>query len=675
MSAPETGSPIGIDTDDAVRVIAFYLPQYHPIPENDAWWGKDFTEWTNVVKARSLFDGHWQPRQPGDLGYYDLRSPEVRAKQAALAAAHGIHGFCYYWYWFNGRRVLERPFNEMLASGEPDYPFCVCWANENWTRRRDGLDREILLAQEYSVDDSRDLIDALLPAFADRRYIRVNGRPLFLVYRPFSIPDVGRYLDGWRKRCAAVGLPTPYFAGVKQQHLENPVAIGFDAAVEFPPIGHHARDISRSLPGLAPNFEGAVHEYSEIAADFLLQVRPSWRQFPGTTPMWDNTARRRERASILVNAEPEVFGVWLEHAIRNARMRAPRGERLVFINAWNEWGEGNHLEPDRRYGHQFLEAVKDATASADRGAPTRPSWSDVVAETRRASDTMSIERFAFAEAAPDVSVVMPVYNHAKYIARTLASIGAQTGVSIELIAIDDGSSDDSADIVSGFAARATFPVTLIRQENRGAHVALNRGMALARAPTIALANSDDVFAPTRLNELVDALEESGTSLAFSATEFIDDDDRPIGIDPYVTTLRAQIARLEREALLYVLMRVNVAVSTGNFVFRRALVESIGGFAALRICHDWDFLLAATYETAVKFVARPLYRYRLHGGNTVTSGKLAGHYESEVLLDRFFVRIDEHPAIANPTELRMFLRYARTMGLEGFIPDRLRALGA
>src|SRR5450755_1537677 len=221
-----------------LRAIAFYLPQFHPVPENDEWWGAGFTEWRNVAKALPLFPGHHQPHVPADLGFYDLRVPEVREQQASLARQHGIHGFCYYHYWFNGRRILERPFNEVLASGKPDFPFCLCWANENWTRVWDGGEQNVLLQQHYSAQDDLAHIQALIPALADPRYIRINGRPLLLVYRTELLPEPARTAEIWRAEALRGGVGDLYLARVENfVSSVDPASIGFDAAVEFAPLG------------------------------------------------------------------------------------------------------------------------------------------------------------------------------------------------------------------------------------------------------------------------------------------------------------------------------------------------------------------------------------------------------------------------------------------------------
>jgi lipopolysaccharide biosynthesis protein len=346
-----------------VRVITFYLPQFHPIPENDGWWGEGFTEWTNVRKAHPNFLGHYQPHVPSELGYYDLRGSDVQEAQAALARLHGIHGFCYYYYWFNGRRLLERPLEAMLARGRPEFPFCVCWANENWTRRWDGLDHEILLAQRYSLEDSRAFMRELLPVLEDRRYIRVHGRPLLLIYRSDAIPELAATVALWREEARRGGIGELYLVAALTSWRGDPAAFGFDAAVEFPPHGHAATSVAHACDFTNPGFTGMVWSYRSYVAQMLLQPQPDFKLFRTLMPAWDNTPRRQDAGTIFVGSSPEVFGYWLEQVVAQTRSRFAGDERLVFINAWNEWGEGCHLEPDERYGRQYLEAIRAALAA------------------------------------------------------------------------------------------------------------------------------------------------------------------------------------------------------------------------------------------------------------------------------------------------------------------------
>lgn len=355
---------------DPIRAIAFYLPQFHPIAENDEWWGKGFTEWTNVTKARPLFPGHHQPHLPADLGFYDLRLPEARAAQAALARRYGIHGFCYYHYWFNGRRVIERPFEEVLRSGQPDLPFCLCWANENWTRVWDGSSRHVLLEQKYGAEDDLAHIRSLIPAFKSPRYIRVHGKPLFLVYRTGLLPDPTATAKRWRRAVEEAGLPGLYLVRVESHGDEHdPLSIGFDAAVEFAPFNGLQRKLFRKPSqrllarlGLYPR-ETQRHDfydYAEVAQVMMQRPMPDFPRFHCVTPGWDNTARREKNGTVLLGARPEVYERWLGHAAGRTRERFHGDERLCFVNAWNEWAEGNHLEPDRRWQHAYLEATQRA---------------------------------------------------------------------------------------------------------------------------------------------------------------------------------------------------------------------------------------------------------------------------------------------------------------------------
>jgi len=361
---------------EPVRLIAMYLPQFHPIPENDLWWGAGFTEWTNVTKARPRFPGHYQPHIPADLGFCDLRVPEVREAQAALAQEYGISGFCYYHYWFNGRRLLNRPFDEVLRSGKPDFPFCLCWANENWTRRWDGYDQEILIQQNHSLEDDREHIRHLFSAFEDKRYIRVHGKPLFLVYRTEILPDAERTADIWRETARAAGVGELYLVRVEgHSKVPDPRRIGFDAAVEFAPDFHGLPlpKLHRARWGLRARvenqlrkagvlsqgyFDHNVYSYDFIVKRMLAKPPQPYTWFRSVTPAWDNSARRAKDAMILHKSSPEVYERWLRTMIQNTVNTFEGDERLLFVNAWNEWAEGNHLEPDQRWGRAYLEATR-----------------------------------------------------------------------------------------------------------------------------------------------------------------------------------------------------------------------------------------------------------------------------------------------------------------------------
>jgi len=359
--------------DGSIRSIAFYLPQFHPIPENDEWWGEGFTEWTNVRPAKPLFSGHYQPHVPGELGYYDLRDADVREAQAGLAIRYGIDAFCYYHYWFAGRRLLEQPFDAVLASGRPDLPFCLCWANEPWTRTWDGGSDNILVDQHHSPDDDRRHIDWLIEAFRDERYLRVGGKPLFLVYRAGLLPDPLATTRVWRERAARAGIPDLFLCRV-ESHFEagDPRPLGFDASVEFQPAFGQVKwtagdrfPLRRLLAKakLAPSSASYVTlDYERLVGEMLASEPPAHPRLPCVTPHWDNTPRRPYGAFMLTGSTPERFGEWVGEAARRLRT-APPEHRLLFVNAWNEWGEGCHLEPCERWGVGYLEAFAKAMVS------------------------------------------------------------------------------------------------------------------------------------------------------------------------------------------------------------------------------------------------------------------------------------------------------------------------
>lgn len=374
-----------------VRIIALYLPQFHPIPENDEWWGKGFTEWTNVVKARPLFRGHYQPRLPADLGFYDLRLPEIREQQAALAKDAGIEGFCYYHYWFgNGKQLLERPFNEVLQSGSPDYPFCLCWANHDWTnktwKKGSSLRQDsMIMKMEYSMDDHRNHFYSLLPAFKDHRYIKVDGKPLFAVWAPRSIPEAKRFIDLWQRLARENGLEglhivghtdntgkalsgkkaNYYSADMAMDYYQSVLDLGFDAVISS---GYRrAMGLAEgrlrmmwkmlTTKTFAPSY--TKMDYSRLMDHYYVAEDGEENVYPTLLPQWDRTPRAGRKAEILVDSTPEKFQHTMEKALELVASKAPE-HRLLFLKAWNEWGEGDYVEPDQKYGHGWLEAIKNA---------------------------------------------------------------------------------------------------------------------------------------------------------------------------------------------------------------------------------------------------------------------------------------------------------------------------
>lgn len=350
----------------SVRLAAFYLPQFHPIPENDLAWGAGFTEWTNVRRAKANFKHHRQPRVPAELGYYDLRTPEVMDAQAKMAVAHGIDAFCYYYYWFDGKKLLELPLERLLATGQPRMPFCICWANENWTRRWDGGNSELIIAQRYSDENDRAVIADLARYLKSELYVRVDGRPLLLVYRVTEFPDFRKTADTWRDYCRRHGIGEIAIAYCETFELgvesPRPQELGCDYSVEFP-----THQVYR-MPELVveaenPRWVGRAHDYESLVRHYVQRPLEHGRRFHGALVGWDNTARRQDDSTVLGNATPGAFRAWVEAAVRRAAAATTGGEQLIFINAWNEWSEGAYLEPDTDYGDLFLKAVQAARSA------------------------------------------------------------------------------------------------------------------------------------------------------------------------------------------------------------------------------------------------------------------------------------------------------------------------
>lgn len=343
-----------------IKAMAFYLPQFHAIPENDAWWEKGFTEWTNTRKTKPLFPGHYQPREPhADIGYYDLTDIEVIKKQVQLAKAHGIHGFCFYHYWFHGKRLLGTPVDMLLNNPELEMPFCLCWANETWSKKWDGKDHHILMKQTFSSQDDLEFIKFLAPFFQDPRYIRVQGKPVLLVYRISKLPNPMKTAQRWRNWCRKNGLGEIYLVSVAHGELQSDMPldnVGFDAYAAFPPHNFHCDQMTADpeifTGGYRFNYKSGIDNYS--------YHYPSTTVFEGCTLGWDNTARFGTNAQMYLNFSLQDYHRWLRNVMEYTRKSFQPEERYLFINAWNEWAEGTYLEPDAKYGYAYLNTTSRA---------------------------------------------------------------------------------------------------------------------------------------------------------------------------------------------------------------------------------------------------------------------------------------------------------------------------
>jgi len=351
------------------RLIAFYLPQFHPIPENDEWWGEGFTEWTNVVQGAPQFAGHLQPRLPRALGFYDARVPETRNKQFRLARQHGIEGFCYYYYWFNGRRLLHRPIDDVLSGAVEPFPFCICWANENWTRRWDGQESDVLMRQDHTLENDIQFIRDVLPILMHPSYIRIDNKPVLLVYRVDRLSNPSETVAAWQSEARSVGLDGLHIAAVQSFGFGDPREANFDSAVEFPPhfrftYAQHLRE-AVEISDKSSDFSGKVYDYPFVVDSALSRPKEEYWLHRGAMCAWDNTARRRTKATIFHNANPFDYERWLTHLVASAEGGKRRGEQesLVFINAWNEWAEGSTLEPCNAFENTFLLATGRAVAA------------------------------------------------------------------------------------------------------------------------------------------------------------------------------------------------------------------------------------------------------------------------------------------------------------------------
>lgn len=354
------------------RLIAINLPQFHPFKENNEWWGKGFTEWTNVVKARPRFKGHYQPHLPADTGFYDLRLPEAREMQAEMAKQYGIYGFCYYHYWFNGKQLMERPVNEILALGKPDFPFMLCWANENWTRAWDGGEKEILIEQHYSKEDDIAHMEYLCQnVFSDKRYIRINNRPFFAIYKPELFPNIKETIQTWRNIAAKYGIDLYLgFMRAEVTPREKFMEAGFNISIDFQP--HFTKkekwwlDPYAWIDGIRNRILKKKDFIMPVLFDYpkyVKSIRSSFlssniKEFPGITPNWDNAPRRQKKTfKAFKNSTPTEYGKWLNFILKHFKPYS-KEENFIFINAWNEWAEGNHLEPDQKWGYAYLEETR-----------------------------------------------------------------------------------------------------------------------------------------------------------------------------------------------------------------------------------------------------------------------------------------------------------------------------
>ncbi len=357
------------------HVVALYLPQYHPTPDNDEWWGEGFTEWTNVAKAKKLYRNHYQPRIPANLGFYDLRLPEVREKQVEMAKRAGVSAFCYYHYWFgNGKEELERPFKEVVASGKPDFPFCLCWANEPWYSKmwnQDGtIEKKLLVDQVYpGKEENEQHFYAYLDAFKDSRYYKIHGKLVFVIYKPYHFKEVSSFMKQWNELAKHNGLPGFYFIGhcqnpKSQKDVDDMKALGFDAINVLHLTNYKAEStgiFSRISNYLTHQLIGRpyINDYKSILNRLVGPEARLKYVYPSLVPNWDHTPRSGKGGYLFEKCEPELFEKHCRMVFDEIKNKSEE-DRIVFLKSWNEWGEGNYMEPDLRYGFGYIDALKRA---------------------------------------------------------------------------------------------------------------------------------------------------------------------------------------------------------------------------------------------------------------------------------------------------------------------------
>ncbi len=535
-----------IQSKPPIRLIAFYLPQFHPIPENDIWWGKGFTEWTNVSKAVPQFLGHYQPRIPGELGYYDLRVPDVQRNQVRLAKNYGIHGFCFYYYWFNGKRLLEKPLDQFVNDPSIDFPFCICWANENWTRRWDGLSNEILISQEHSFETDKVLIHDLVHLFKNPRYIRIDGRPLLIVYRADILQNTNEVLDYWRNYSEEIGVGKPFILAAQTFGYDDPSDDGFDGAVEFPPHnGEIIPEITDKVTLLNNHYNGHIFRYSDFANGSINRIKTRhFKRFNTIFPGWDNEPRRSGNGMTFDGSSPKIYGNWLEKACQHAFVNFPEEERIVFINAWNEWGEGAYLEPDRKFGYAYLQKTLDVlngiqfnkSASQDdlesdfqkqlpnnsytqRYKEITENWPQISKLDKELANLEFITKIAdYIDSslsdqrektiAPIASVIIPVFNHLEDTVNCIKSILATSEKTpYEIIIADDCSTDKTQDLLS----KCKNLVYIRNQTNLGFLNSCNNASHYASGSYFIFLNNDTIVLPGWLDSLIQTFKENPTA--------------------------------------------------------------------------------------------------------------------------------------------------------------------
>ena len=568
--------------EDDIKLIAFYLPQFHPFPENDKWWGKGFTEWANVTKAIPMFQGHYQPHLPIDLGFYDLRLIENLKRQVELAKQYGLYGFCFHYYWFNGHKLMETPLKTLFENQKDlDFPFCICWANENWTRRWDGNEDDILISQNYSPEDDLAFIKEISKYLKDDRYIKVGKKPLIIVYKPQILPNPQKTFYLWRKYCRDNNIGEIFIMGARRHDFVlEPEEYGLDSAVEFPPNHPHPSKRMQDVKYVNPDYEPTVFDLETFVKNRHYMVEnEDYKKFKAVFPSWDNTPRRLNHGQVYVG-NPVLYKEWLKDVITYTKEEMDENEQFVFINAWNEWAEGAHLEPDRKYGYAYLKATADA-----------------IVETR------VFDRILL-ESKHKVSVIMPTYNRKDVVDKSIDSVLNQTFSNYQLIICDDGSTDGTDQLIKlkYWSHLQSEKILYVKQDNEGVSKARNTALKHASGDLIAYLDSDNYWDHQYLEQMVAVFHQNNCNTAYCAMEVLDNHDNPqYGKNHFIRN-----EGYDREKLL----KANF-IDLNVFMHRKSLYEKMGGFnESMKSMVDWDLILRYTRYNEPFFLNEVLATYIL-----------------------------------------------------------------
>ncbi|MBB4198752.1 glycosyltransferase involved in cell wall biosynthesis [Rhodoblastus sphagnicola] len=633
-------------------LIAFYLPQFHAIEENDLFWGKGFTEWRQLPKGVPRFPGHYQPRIPRDLGFYNLENVEDLRKQVAMAKAGGVSGFAYYYYWFNRKRVLERPL-ELLLQSDVDMPFMLIWANENWTRTWDGSESQVLLGQNYRAEDEDALIDDFARHLRDHRYIRLNNRPLLVIYNPKNVPDSAVTIKRWREKLTARLDVEPLLFMAQTFGETDPSIHGLDGALEFPP-----HKLSNHLPGrptpdaYSAEFAGRVIAYDDFAKASLEEDEPEdYPLIKTIVPSWDNDCRRPNRGLTLEGIAPKKYEKWLTELVNRAIDTPIHGTPIVAINAWNEWAESAYLEPDVHYGAAFLNATARAYVSA------------VNARARRAPQ----EEVGFG-ARPRVSVIFPNYNHSRFLPERLGSVLDQTLQPDEIIFLDDCSSDDSVEVARKILGRSPIPHQIVVNEKNSGGVFRQwlKGLSLAKYDLIWVAETDDSADRRFLSNILPAFARDDVMAAFGRITCIDPDGAPRkDLDGYFDAMEnfswgVSCVVPAFKAFSHDFAIRNVIPNASGLVFRKPSLteEEQERLLQYRFAGDWYFYALVVRGGAIAYSRRARSFFRVNPSSASRSSFFTDRHLAEhmMVVDdlRSLYAIDDAAVAAHSDMLAQYL---------------------